>query len=187
MKSGIRAYVGGNYGSASGAGLFCWNLNNPAGSAHTSVGCRLATRTRSRFLTGKRTAYTLAPAFLPRSSGVNRTGPGRRVGCPEVAPATKFQGCGRMSAVLGVTPVVLAFSAGTWSLPQATQGLASVVASQKSSQQSTDYWKTVPPKAVEIFFSGAIHENYIHTQEEKNGNDGFRPVRGQILRCTGRL
>lgn len=35
-------YVGGAWNGGSGAGLFCWGLNNPASNGHAGVGCRLA-------------------------------------------------------------------------------------------------------------------------------------------------
>lgn len=51
-SAGNVLYAGGNWSNASGAGLFCLNWYNPASSTNTSVGCRLAKRTRSRDLTG---------------------------------------------------------------------------------------------------------------------------------------
>jgi hypothetical protein len=41
-SAGNVLYVGGTWHNASGAGLFCWNLNLPAGGAYTYIGCRLA-------------------------------------------------------------------------------------------------------------------------------------------------
>lgn len=41
-SAGNVLYVGGSYGSGSGAGLFCLHLHDPASYLHTSIGCRLA-------------------------------------------------------------------------------------------------------------------------------------------------
>jgi len=41
-SAGNVLYVGGSWGSGVGAGLFCASLSNPASSASTSIGCRLA-------------------------------------------------------------------------------------------------------------------------------------------------
>lgn len=40
--AGNVLYVGGAWNYGSGAGLFCWHLNGPAGDAGAGIGCRLA-------------------------------------------------------------------------------------------------------------------------------------------------
>ena len=41
-SAGNVLYVGGHWGYSSGAGLFCWYLNNPASYSNAGIGCRLA-------------------------------------------------------------------------------------------------------------------------------------------------
>ena len=70
---GIRAHVGGNYGNASGAGLFCWNLNNPASNSNVNIGCRLASpvpEARPSRGPGQRTSWR--PCSIPAMRGKPR-------------------------------------------------------------------------------------------------------------------
>ena len=61
--SGCKPDLGANWNDAGLAGLFACNLNNPASNANINIGCRLATRARSRFFTESRTARDLGLAF----------------------------------------------------------------------------------------------------------------------------
>ena len=82
-------------------------------------------------LTGKRTAYPLALAFLP-CFRENNSKPGRQVGLPKAAPASTkaVRDNGVTSAVIGLAALALAFSAPTCSLPQVAPTRHSVAASQ---------------------------------------------------------
>ena len=86
----MPVYVGGAYGNASGAGLFCWNLNNPGSNASSSIGCRLARSTRSRV------SYGIADS-VPLGAGIpslRKQGEQARAGAisrrkPNMAPVLK--------------------------------------------------------------------------------------------------
>ena len=60
---GRKSDLGADWNNGVRAGLFACNLNNPASTANTNIGCRLATCVRSRFLKGNRTVRNLGFAL----------------------------------------------------------------------------------------------------------------------------
>ena len=68
--SGCKPDLGAQWNDAGLTGLFACNLKNTASNADISIGCRLATRARSRFFMENRTARDLGFAF--RSGQKNR-------------------------------------------------------------------------------------------------------------------
>ena len=89
---GRKPDLGAAWSNAGLAGLFACNFNNPTSNANGSIGCRLATRARSRFFTEGRTVRDLGFAFRSGQKPRRNTDRAGAASSPRanVAPALKF-------------------------------------------------------------------------------------------------
>ena len=109
---GCKPDLGAQWSDAGLAGLFACNLKNTASNADISIGCRLATRARSRFFMESRTARDLGLAF--RSGRKNRRNTNRAgaasTSCGRTWPRPHFWDASLTSALIGMMRVWRAFS-----------------------------------------------------------------------------